>query len=420
MSIEQKIKIYSQLSRSERLKTVNKDLKKSIIDKLSADGQSVCFGALCNGQIKPMGDFSSSCQKNICKKCNAHNSAQSYAKHGKNYRIIKYSLKKGQKCEICGCDDIDLLEFDHLNPDLKTGSIGHMQNPQLILEEANQTRLLCIWCHRLRTQEQINNKLQEPKSPKSPKLKIKLRLKDDIPKFNCNGHLCKGQLVSIYSFYKRNDQIRQPCKNCRKDLDRVGHKTNADYIKQLKINIGQCQMCEKKVSPETTCCFDFDHITEIHEKNAAISQMARTSRNIFAKIDDEVKRCRLLCCLCHKKRTIQQLNYKKPEEIEKVIKLKTSIKEELENNKCFCIDCGVRVSQKASLCAPCCKKKWRIVENRPSLVQIYKDLNELGSYVQVGKKYGVSDNAVRKWIKGYTEKNIAFNGEKIKLKLKKP
>lgn len=44
--------------------------------------------------------------------------------------------------------------------------------------------------------------------------------------------------------------------------------------------------------------------------------------------------------------------------------------------------------------------KQRKVKNRPSYEQLKKEI-EASSMVAVGKKYGVSDNAVRKWIKQY-------------------
>lgn len=37
---------------------------------------------------------------------------------------------------------------------------------------------------------------------------------------------------------------------------------------------------------------------------------------------------------------------------------------------------------------------------RPSIEQLLKEVEELG-YSAVGRKYGVSDNAIRKWIKGF-------------------
>ena len=45
--------------------------------------------------------------------------------------------------------------------------------------------------------------------------------------------------------------------------------------------------------------------------------------------------------------------------------------------------------------------------NRPTLLQLIQDFKELKSFVQVGVKYGVSDNAVRKWCKLYGIPNTA-------------
>jgi transposase-like protein len=42
----------------------------------------------------------------------------------------------------------------------------------------------------------------------------------------------------------------------------------------------------------------------------------------------------------------------------------------------------------------------RKVENRPSAEELQKMLEET-SFLAVGRKYGVSDNAVRKWAKKY-------------------
>lgn len=42
---------------------------------------------------------------------------------------------------------------------------------------------------------------------------------------------------------------------------------------------------------------------------------------------------------------------------------------------------------------------------RPEYIQLKKEINELG-YLGTGRKYGVSDNAIRKWIKFYEKHNI--------------
>jgi uncharacterized Zn finger protein (UPF0148 family) len=43
--------------------------------------------------------------------------------------------------------------------------------------------------------------------------------------------------------------------------------------------------------------------------------------------------------------------------------------------------------------------------NRPPLEQLKKEIQELG-YSATGRKYGVSDNAIRKWVKSYEKYNI--------------
>jgi hypothetical protein len=51
------------------------------------------------------------------------------------------------------------------------------------------------------------------------------------------------------------------------------------------------------------------------------------------------------------------------------------------------------------VCSDCTKIKNRKVE-RPSLEILEKCVEDIG-YVATGKKYSVSDNCIRKWIKSY-------------------
>lgn len=69
---------------------------------------------------------------------------------------------------------------------------------------------------------------------------------------------------------------------------------------------------------------------------------------------------------------------------------------ELKNNKKIC-DCGEIILKDSNTCRKCYNKKQRKVE-RPSYEQLLNEINE-SNYVQVGKKYGVSDNTIRKWVK---------------------
>lgn len=69
-----------------------------------------------------------------------------------------------------------------------------------------------------------------------------------------------------------------------------------------------------------------------------------------------------------------------------------------EKKKYYC-ECGNEKSKNADFCEFCYKKKSRIVE-RPNYKTLILDIDDLG-YVGTGKKYGVSDNAIRKWKKYY-------------------
>lgn len=71
----------------------------------------------------------------------------------------------------------------------------------------------------------------------------------------------------------------------------------------------------------------------------------------------------------------------------------------------YCIDCGEKITNKRGVkrCVKCFKKKQhenRKVVNRPSKEQLLEKLTK-SNFVQVGKEYGVTDNAVRKWCESY-------------------
>lgn len=58
------------------------------------------------------------------------------------------------------------------------------------------------------------------------------------------------------------------------------------------------------------------------------------------------------------------------------------------------------------LCSTCYKKTTRLVK-RPEPVELAKEILA-SSFCAVGRKYGVTDNAIRKWCKNYglpTKKN---------------
>ena len=79
------------------------------------------------------------------------------------------------------------------------------------------------------------------------------------------------------------------------------------------------------------------------------------------------------------------------------------------SKKYFCIDCGKGVTGKSKRCKGCAAKAQRKVP-----LPIRDELKELirhKSFVQIGKDFGVTDNAVRKWCKTY---ELPYKSSEIK------
>lgn len=91
---------------------------------------------------------------------------------------------------------------------------------------------------------------------------------------------------------------------------------------------------------------------------------------------------------------------KKVKKIENNIKTKKKkVKEPSNKRKTICPSCNENEMCKSSImCDPCRRKSDRKVKNRPSVKKLKEELKN-STYVAVGKKYGVTDNCIRKWIR---------------------
>ena len=90
------------------------------------------------------------------------------------------------------------------------------------------------------------------------------------------------------------------------------------HVNAIKLKIGECQQCKRKVQDGELCAYDFDHLDE-KTKTECIGTMVHRYPLVkfFSLIDDEVKKCRLLCCNCHMKHTNEQ---RRKASVENVIK----------------------------------------------------------------------------------------------------
>ena len=73
----------------------------------------------------------------------------------------------------------------------------------------------------------------------------------------------------------------------------------------------------------------------------------------------------------------------------------------VKNKKLFyCKNCGKEVSYKADYCPYCAALMKRHVD-RPTREVLKKEIRN-SSFAAIGRKYGVSDNAIRKWCVSYS------------------
>jgi hypothetical protein len=98
--------------------------------------------------------------------------------------------------------------------------------------------------------------------------------------------------------------------------------------------------------------------------------------------DNRIENLRIVCPNC---------NAGLPTHGGKNRKLKKSVKTE------YNCECGNKMDKKSKICIKCSGYDKRKVE-RPSLVILEMEIEENG-YADTGRKYGVSDNAIRKWLK---------------------
>lgn len=76
------------------------------------------------------------------------------------------------------------------------------------------------------------------------------------------------------------------------------------------------------------------------------------------------------------------------------------IRKRKKDKENYCVDCGTVISIQGTRCKSCAGKQHRLVKERPD-AETLLELVALHGFSAVGRMYGVSDNAVKKWCKSY-------------------
>lgn len=213
--------------------------------------------------------------------------------------------------------------------------------------------------------------------------------------------ICNKQLIGKQTKFCSN--------SCKAKLTNNKHQ---NYKNQQKRGASRkIQLMQTKGMACLLCGYNKNYAAlSFHHRNPKYKcfnlDLRTCSNKSWESLVKEAEKCDLLCMNCHMETHHPDLDANSSH---------NKMREFIEfNNKE--VNLHLLKSMKCNLCGkkyqPCKRKRKycsqkcsrimsRKVIDRPSIEQIKKDLLEM-SYVKVGEKYGVSDNAVRKWMKKST------------------
>lgn len=176
--------------------------------------------------------------------CSEHKKDRMITKTGDSYRNSLVQLKKqlGGECVHCKCKDLFKLEFDHIDPTLKTKQITKISKSN-IEKELENIQLLCGNCHRIKSYKE--------------QLEIKSSVISRVKKFMNNSK---------------------------------------EIIIEIKKQIGGCQICKWTTEDKEECSYalDFDHIS-----GDKIDQISNLYSHSKEKLLNEILKTRIICRCCH-------------------------------------------------------------------------------------------------------------------------
>ena len=166
--------------------------------------------------------------------------------------------------------------------------------------------------------------------------------------------------------------------------------------KAIKYKGGKCCLCGYN---KYNGALEFHHINP-DEKDFNISKDGHVRS--WERVRGEIDKCVLLCANCH--RELHNLIRNDLVSKEIVNKLDNNygciILEKIEYKETTrCVDCNCEITNGSLRCMSCSKISQRKVD-RPPYKQLIKEIEKLG-YTGTGRKYGVSDNAIRNWKNKY-------------------
>ena len=165
----------------------------------------------------------------------------------------------------------------------------------------------------------------------------------------------------------------------------------------------KCQICGYN---KCIKALELHHINP-EEKEYTIS--GNLLNNSWQKLSKELEKCVLLCSNCHREvhDNIENFELKSSFNQERSNQISQLIYDLTHHKFYFCKNCGKQIYN-SGYCSNCIAFKKRKVERPPRDV-LKKEIRE-NSFLSLGKQYGVSDNAIRKWCKS---ENLPYKKKEI-------
>lgn len=197
--------------------------------------------------------------------------------------------------------------------------------------------------------------------------------KTGIPK-NCN--ICSKE----YLYKRETGSTLSLCVSCVTTLRRVKRKE-----KLVEYKGGGCQLCGYNKSIKA---LSFHHKDPTHKKFT----ISNASYKNWNELVSEVDKCELLCLNCHMEthENIQVSKYQK-----QILNVSPKIVAITR-----CLLCNIDVKKDMRFCSRKCFNISNRKTIRPSKEEL-QNLISTNSWTSLGRQFGVSDNAVRKWAKFY-------------------
>ena len=204
-------------------------------------------------------------------------------------------------------------------------------------------------------------------------------IKNKLDKLEINYHHLPNDIIVSRRRYALEEILVEDspyCGGMQSLLKRLKQERNWQHI---------CSICNLSEWNGKPIPLEIDHIDGCHTNNT-YTNLRAICPNCHAQTDTYKGKNMLVCKLNPNPKPEPKPPKPKPEEQK-------------------CEGCSIVIDRRYTRCTKCKSKNiFESGENRkverPSYKQLQEDIKHM-SMVQVGKKYGVSDNGVRKWLKKY-------------------